>query len=153
MNDSIEVSQQAAREELGRFFIIADLADSAPEMFSAYIDAEWHRLLGSATYDTFCQQVVGHPVGHVTGACEGKVTWINLYHERFGTPPPEWFATATGQVDVTAYRRYLDTPTAPVITSWDCVPTTNDPDDVLTTTAPADPDFTKTPKPGLVTVS
>ncbi|MDA8369871.1 MAG: hypothetical protein M0026_08360 [Nocardiopsaceae bacterium] len=39
------ISAEAARTELMRFFAIADVAERAPEMFSSYIDAEWHRLL------------------------------------------------------------------------------------------------------------
>lgn len=38
-----QVSVEEAREELSKF-IIADIAEKAPEMFSQFIDAEWHRL-------------------------------------------------------------------------------------------------------------
>jgi hypothetical protein len=102
-------TKQDARKELARYFQIADLAQRAPEMFSAFIDAEWHRLLESkGDYSRFCLEAVGHMVGHQEGTGYGVVTWVELYHQRFGTLPGAWFASAEGVVDVAAYESYLD---------------------------------------------
>ncbi|GIG55729.1 hypothetical protein Lfu02_01010 [Longispora fulva] len=114
------VSTGRAREELGRFFLIAALADSAPEMFSAFIDAEWHRLLGTGAYDGFCDQLVGHPVGHREDAGYGQITWVQRYHEQFGPLPAEWFADAAGTIDHSAYDAYRST--GAVTASWNCSP-------------------------------
>src|SRR6266498_2708489 len=59
-----QVSADQARGGLAKFFVIADLAEQAPGMFSAYIDAEWHRLAETADYTDFCMTTVGHHVTH-----------------------------------------------------------------------------------------
>ncbi|MCY9784142.1 hypothetical protein KIK06_09575 [Nocardiopsis sp. EMB25] len=121
------VTPEAARTELARFFTIAETAERAPEMFSAYIDAEWHRLLGTPEYETLCRQAVGHGVGHRPDAGSGTPSWIAAYHERFGRLPAVWFAAADGSVDTALRRDYLNG--VPFVTAWDCTPTTNDEDD------------------------
>lgn len=115
-----------ARAELGRFFAIAAVADRAPGMFSEYIDAEWHRLLESDEYAAFCKEAAGRHIDHVAGAESGQITWLKLYHERFGLLPDAWFADRNGVVDVTARAVYLSTRT--VRASWNCSATTGDPD-------------------------
>lgn len=130
MQESTEISPAVAREELAKFFAIADLADRAPEMFSAFIDAEWHRMLDNqATYRAFCNDAVGHAVGHQPDSGRGTPSWLALYHARYGTLPAIWFANEAGEIDAELYGRYLATsPAAPLITAWDCTPTTGDPD-------------------------
>jgi hypothetical protein len=121
------VTPEAARRELARFFTIARTADQAPEMFSEYIDAEWHRLLGTPEYETLCRQAIGRTVGHRQEAGSGTPSWIDRCHEEFGELSPVWFATADGSIDTALYRDYLAG--APLVTMWDCTPTTNDEDD------------------------
>lgn len=139
MPNLTEVNQVVARAELAKFFLIAESAEHAPQMFSRYIDAHWHRLLVSSGYDEFCINTVGHQVGHVEDAGHGVVPWVEVYHERFGTLPAVWFADEDSEVDLHAYARYLATRESatktespslapPLVVGWDCVPTTNDPD-------------------------
>lgn len=136
MNNLTDVDETIARRELARFFVIADQANEAPQMFSRYIDAVWHRAIGTPDYDAFCVTAVGHPVGHVEEPGRGVVSWVELYHERYGTLPAVWFADEHGTVDTDSYGRYLATrmpvpgapPAAPFVTAWDCTPTTGDPD-------------------------
>ncbi|GAA3982022.1 hypothetical protein FOF52_03900 [Thermobifida alba] len=131
-----EVSREAARTELARFFTVMETAEKAPEMFSAYIDAEWHRLLGSREYEALCLEAVGRLVGHRADAGQGTPSWLEVYHERYGNLPRVWFADAEGTVDEEMYKRYLATRVSgqraeqrPLIVSWDCTPTTNDEDE------------------------
>ncbi|WP_344102173.1 hypothetical protein [Nocardiopsis rhodophaea] len=141
------MSPEAARTELAKFFVIADLASESPEMFSAYIDAEWHRMLGTKEYRALCREAVGHRVCHVTAPGSGTPSWLNLYHERYGTLPSVWFADRNGTVDQELYGHYLrnrggllssekSAAQAPLIVTWDCQPTTNDEDDFQTATPP-----------------
>lgn len=129
-----QVNQEAARIELSRFFTIAETVETAPEMFSAYIDAEWHRLLGSAEYEELCRTAVGRPVGHRADVGRGTPSWLESYHERYGVLPAVWFADADGVVDRELHLRYLAAWGAPagrapeLIVAWDCTPTTNDDD-------------------------
>jgi hypothetical protein len=148
-----DISHATAREELAKFFAIADLADKAPEMFSEYIDAEWHRLLNDTDeYKAFCSAAVGHPVGHQPDKGFGTPSWLRHYHANYGQLPAVWFADATGTVNRELYAKYLTVyntdsgddaappPDAepaetglgkempPLITAWDCTPTTGDPD-------------------------
>lgn len=159
------VSIEDARQELSKFFQIADMADKAPEMFSKFIDAEWHRLMENADYTRFCMESVGHPVGHKEGPGYGVVSWIDLYHERFGTLPAAWFASAEGVVDMAAYESYMDNRStsgafkcAPppcevsnppaLVRDYDCTPTTADPAGLITawdcTPTTGDPDYMNT---------
>jgi hypothetical protein len=120
------VTLSAAREELAKFFAIAAMAEEAPGMFSAYIDAEWHRFASSDGYPAFCEQAAGRRVTH-DGTCgEGAVAWVELYHQAYGALPAVWFADDDGVVDDGAYARYVDTRT--VHGSWNCTATTNDGD-------------------------
>jgi hypothetical protein len=114
---------ESAREELSKFFKIAQMADEAPGMFSAFIDVEWHRLADTAEYTEFCQQAVGGPVAHAPLNGEGEVAWLGMYHEMFGDLPAAWFADKDGVVDTGAFARYRDTRT--VRASWNCTPDTS----------------------------
>jgi hypothetical protein len=114
---------EAAREELTKFFRIAQMAEEAPGMFSAFIDAEWHRLAETPEYAEFCQQAVGGSVKHAPINGEGEITWLDLYHEKFGQLPAAWFADKNGIVDTAAFAQYLDTRT--VRASWNCTPDTS----------------------------
>ncbi|MBB6170064.1 hypothetical protein HNR23_000124 [Nocardiopsis mwathae] len=141
------MTPEIARTELAKFFVIADLASESPEMFSAYIDAEWHRMLGTKEYRALYRDAVGHSVGHVSAPGSGTPSWLGLYHERYGTLPCVWFADKNGAVDRELYGRYLrnrggrlhsdDAPAeVPLIVTWDCQPTTNDGDDFQTASPP-----------------
>lgn len=56
-------AQTPERTELGKFFQVSalqfDAGLSAPEMFSAAIDAEWHQLLHDPQYAQFCAEHAG----------------------------------------------------------------------------------------------
>jgi hypothetical protein len=117
---------EEAREELSKFFAIATLADDAPGMFSTFIDAEWHRLMQTPDYPEFCMRSVGQYVGHAPIDGEGEIRWVGMYHHQFGALPAAWFADENGVVETGALVRYLDTQT--VRASWNCQPTTGDPD-------------------------
>ena len=118
------VSAEQGRDELAKFFTIADLTDTKPGMFSAFIDAEWHQMMDNdpAGYAEFCQTAVGHPVGHAPINGAGPIAWLDVYHERFGVLTPAWFADKHGVVDASAYDRYLDT--REVSACWNCSPDT-----------------------------
>jgi hypothetical protein len=118
---------EEAREELSKFFTVAMMADEAPGMFSAFIDAEWHRLMETPDYPDFCMRSVGQHVGHAPSLDgEGEIPWIDVYHQLFGALPGAWFADETGVVDTDSMATYLDTQT--VRASWNCSPTSGDPD-------------------------
>ncbi len=129
-----EVSPATAREELCRFFLIAAASEQPPQMFSRCVDAEWHRMLAEPGYDEFCLCTIGRRVGHVEDAGHGVVSWLDTYHDWFGTLAAVWFADGDGTVDRDAYARYQAGRTVAgqsglVVTAWDCTPTTGDGDD------------------------
>jgi hypothetical protein len=107
-----------AREELGKFFALAAVAEQAPGMFSAFIDEEWHRLAESAQYGAFCESAAGVVVRHDPTCGAGVVTWVDGYHARFGELPAVWFADVSGVVDAAAYEEYRATRV--VRASWNC---------------------------------
>lgn len=133
MSNLTEVRSAITREELRRFFLIAAASRQPPQMFSRCIDAEWHRMLTEPGYDAFCLSTVGRRIGHTQDADHGAVGWVDTYHDLFGTLPAAWFADEDGNVDRGAYARYRADRTAgqpnPVVTAWDCTPTTGDEDD------------------------
>ena len=107
-----------AREELAKFFTLAALVEQPPEMFSRFIDEEWHRLAETAEYGAFCERTAGAPVRHDTTRGEGVVSWVDGYHARFGDLPAVWFADESGKVDAPAYNTYQATRI--VRASWNC---------------------------------
>ncbi|MFN2495097.1 MAG: hypothetical protein ABR608_04205 [Pseudonocardiaceae bacterium] len=133
MSSLTGVSPAITREELRKFFLITAASEQPPQMFSRCIDAEWHRMLAEPGYDQFCLDTIGRSVGHVREPGHGVVAWVASYHDRFGTLPAVWFADEHGSVDQDAYGRYQVGRTtgqaSPVVTAWDCTPTTGDGDD------------------------
>ena len=133
MSNSIEVTATISQAELRKFFLLAATSEQPPQMFSRRIDAEWHRMLAKPGYAKFCLDTIGRRVGHAKGRGYGVVSWVDTYHDRFGTLPAVWFADDDGNVDWEAYARYQADRTAGrpshVVTAWDCTPTTGDGDD------------------------
>lgn len=133
MFNPTEVTATASRAELHKFFLVAATSKQPPEMFSRCIDAEWHRMLAEPDYEEFCLGTVGRRVGHAKKPGHGEVCWVDTYHDRFGTLPAVWFADEDGNVDYGAYAHYragLATgQPSPIVTAWDCIPTTGDEDD------------------------
>lgn len=125
-----QLTQEHARAELAKFFAIAAVEGENPGMFSRFIDAEWHRLAQTIEYPRFCRDTAGTLVTHDPTCGEGTVSWLDLYHERFGPLPAAWFADETGQVDVDAFRAYRDSGT--VVASWNCSADTGDGDGFTT---------------------
>ncbi|MGW7820138.1 hypothetical protein ACWGLF_18870 [Streptomyces puniciscabiei] len=120
------------RVELGRFFKVTvrrfEEGQSAPEMFSGAVDAEWHRLLNTPEYADFCTAHAGSLIGHAENTGAGEISWVKAYQEMFGPLPEIWFTGADGQVDALALGRYRDT--GIVVAEWDCSPTGGDGDDI-----------------------
>ncbi|WTS75123.1 hypothetical protein OG472_01685 [Streptomyces sp. NBC_00207] len=114
----------AVRAELGKFLALAgyrfNRGESAPQMFSAAIDAEWHELVDSPEYAAFSIEHAGAVAAHVEGRGEGYVTWVSAYEEAYGPLPELWFTDADGQVDKTALAAYRET--GKVWASWNCGP-------------------------------
>ncbi|MFI0907608.1 hypothetical protein ACH4TE_29455 [Streptomyces sioyaensis] len=123
-------TQTLERVELGKFFEVSarefEAGNTAPEMFSAAVDAAWHQLLGTSEYATFCSQHVGQAFGHVSSYGTGKVSWVCTYEEMFGPLPDIWFTDADGAVDQEAMNRYRTT--GEVWAEWNCSPAPEDPE-------------------------
>jgi hypothetical protein len=137
-------TEDDALVELGRFFHLTRSQPANDEilpMFSAFIDAVWHRLLDHPEqYGAFCQTHAGSPVQHVELVGEGRVNWITAYEKQFGALPDIWFADAEGVVDQAVLDTYHYTGT--VTTNWDCSPQRPDGDDAgapQSRRAPQDP--------------
>lgn len=135
--DSAHKEHKIELDELGKFFALfgerQSRGDNRPmPMFSACIDAEWHRL--SADPDrlaSFCDRHAGIPLVHVPVQGSGRVDWIEEYTARFGPLPPVWFTDASGQIDTAVLHRYERDGT--VITSWDCTPVPSEGDEEVAT--------------------
>ncbi|MGW2009618.1 hypothetical protein [Streptomyces sp. G7(2002)] len=123
-------TQTPERVELGKFFEISarefEAGNTAPEMFSTAIDAEWHRLLGTPQYAAFSSQHAGQVFAHVGSYGTGRVSWICAYEEVFGPLPDIWFADTDGTVDREAADRYRAT--GEVWAEWNCSPVPGDPE-------------------------
>ncbi|GAA2608527.1 hypothetical protein [Streptomyces tubercidicus] len=123
-------TQTPERVELGKFFEVSarqfKAGDIAPEMFSTAIDAEWHRMLGSAEYVDFSSRHAGQVFGHETDYGTGKISWIRTYEEMFGRLPDIWFTDADGAVDRQSADRYRET--GEVWAEWSCSPLPGDPE-------------------------
>ncbi|MET8542950.1 hypothetical protein ABZW03_20200 [Kitasatospora sp. NPDC004799] len=121
-------------DELGKFFTIAarriDAGEVAPQVFSAAVDAAWHRLVADpAVYQAFTLQHAGRPLAHVESAGTGYISWVSAYEEAYGALPEVWFAEADGTVDTGALARYRET--GEVWAEWDCSPAPGDGDDLI----------------------
>ncbi len=114
----------AVRAELGRFLALAgyrfNSGESAPEMFSGAIDAEWHELAGTAEFAEFSIEHAGAVARHVEGRGEGYATWVTAYEEQYGPLPKLWFTNENGEVDEAAFAAYQET--GKVWASWKCGP-------------------------------
>ncbi|MGW2276752.1 hypothetical protein [Streptomyces sp. NPDC001770] len=121
-----------ASTELRRFLTITGrrFKDglSAPEMFSPAVDAAWHDLLGTSTYEAFCQETAGQSIGHVSNSGHGPISWVSAYEEAYGPLPEIWFTDADGHVNQDTLAHYRATGT--VVAEWDCAPTGGDADEV-----------------------
>ncbi|MER7674919.1 hypothetical protein ABTY61_41595 [Kitasatospora sp. NPDC096128] len=123
-------------DELGKFFAITarriDAGQTAPEMFSAAIDAAWHGLVADpAAHDAFALRHAGRKLAHVESAGTGHIAWVSAYEEAYGPLPEIWFTDAHGTVNTEALARYRDT--GEVLAEWDCSPAGGgDGDDGLT---------------------
>ncbi|MGJ5898352.1 hypothetical protein ACSCBZ_41385 [Streptomyces niveiscabiei] len=117
-----------ARTELGRFFEVSARQFASdqpvPEMFSAAVDAEWHRLLNDPGYAAFCAEHAGRPVRHVENSGFGRISWVDAYEEMFGQLPQVWFTDADGVLNERAFTRYRET--GEVWAEWDCTPLPSD---------------------------
>lgn len=151
------VSPTVAIAELGRFLrLTTDLTaqdeQGAMPMFSAYVDAAWHRLLENPLeYEPFCVEHAGVPVRHVELTGTGPIGWVAAYETAYGPLPEVWFADASGVVDGGLLAEYRSTGT--VVTSWDCSPAPGDSDPHDGDTAEPRPTHTDTrpqelPDPG-----
>lgn len=133
MSNPMQTTATTSREELHKFFLIAATSAQPPQMFSRYIDAEWHRMLAEPGYEEFRLDATGRRVGHAKDAGQGVVSWVDIYHDWFGTLPAVWFADEDGNVDCDAYALYQAGRAAGalsrVVTAWDCTSTTGDEDD------------------------
>ncbi|MDQ1019885.1 hypothetical protein [Streptomyces afghaniensis] len=124
--------QTPERIELGKFFQVSirqiNADQAVPEMFSAAIDAEWHRLLNDPEYAEFCTANAGRLINHVENTGYGRISWVDAYEEMFGQLPEVWFTDAEGVLDERALARYRET--GEVWAEWDCSPIPGDGGDV-----------------------
>ncbi|MGV9267674.1 hypothetical protein ACWDRR_23785 [Kitasatospora sp. NPDC003701] len=117
--------------ELGKFFTIAarriDAGEAAPEMFSAAVDAAWHRLVADpAAHVAFAVEHAGRTLGHVESAGVGFISWVSAYEEAYGPLADIWFTDAGGAVNTAALARYRAS--GEVWAEWDCSPVPGDGD-------------------------
>ncbi|WP_329492985.1 hypothetical protein [Kitasatospora herbaricolor] len=89
-------------------------------MFSAAVDAAWHRLLDSSDYEAFCTVAAGRVLGHHADRGHGPVAWAGAYEEAYGPLPEIWFTDEDGILDTVALARYREDGT--VTASWLCSP-------------------------------
>ncbi|MEV7771286.1 hypothetical protein [Kitasatospora sp. NPDC086791] len=126
------IKPSAELDELGKFFTIAarqiDAGQTAPQMFSAAIDAAWHALAAApGAHEAFTLQHAGRKLTHVESAGNGFISWVSAYEEAYGPLPEIWFTDANGTVNTEALGRYRDT--GEVYAEWDCSPAGGDGDD------------------------
>ncbi|MFI2757537.1 hypothetical protein ACH5A3_01465 [Streptomyces echinatus] len=118
--------------ELGRFLTITGRrfrnGESAPEMFSGAVDAEWHDMLGTHEYAALCEETAGQQIRHVANNGAGPIAWVTAYEEAYGPLPEIWFTDAEGNLNEECLARYRET--GRVVAEWDCGPAGGDGDDV-----------------------
>ncbi|MEY9946455.1 hypothetical protein [Kitasatospora sp. GAS1066B] len=117
--------------ELGKFFAITahrfDTGQSAPEMFSAAIDAVWHQLAeDSQAHTAFTERHAGREIVHAETSGRGFVAWVTAYEEAYGPLPAIWFTDGNGAVDTAALTAYRET--GRVVAEWKCSPAPGDGD-------------------------
>lgn len=131
---STVVSEGVMLTELERVIELSRETRRPLAMFSAGIDAVWHRLIETGeAYRRFCTRVAGGPVQHVQREFRIKhdpntppenesehlsFDWIPLYERRYGPLSLAWFAKECGSVDVAAFERYQRD--GCVDASWSC---------------------------------
>lgn len=136
MNTTVKSS--TVLDELGKFFTIAarriDVGQAAPEMFSAAIDAAWHRLAEDpAAHDAFAVRYAGRKLTHFESAGVGFISWVNAYEEAYGPLPEIWFTKVDGAINTESLARYRET--GEVWAEWNCSPVPSDGDDLTPVSA------------------
>ncbi|MFJ6771594.1 hypothetical protein ACIQOV_11610 [Kitasatospora sp. NPDC091257] len=131
---SITTESGVELDELGKFFTVTarriDAGEVAPEMFSAAIDAAWHRLATDpAAHQAFTLRHAGRTLAHVESAGSGFISWVGAYEEAYGPLPEVWFTDADGMVNAEALARYRET--GEVWAEWNCSPEPGDGDDLV----------------------
>lgn len=120
------VDRSDAVDELRKFFTLSSELGPGLTMFSEFVDAQWHSLLGDPdSYEAFCQDLGVDAFGHVPSGDVNPIVvveWIDEYESRWGDLPLVWFADEGGVTDEDAYADYLDTHT--VVAAWRCSPST-----------------------------
>ncbi|MGW3078209.1 MULTISPECIES: hypothetical protein [unclassified Kitasatospora] len=121
-------------DELGKFFTIAarriDAGEGAPEMFSAVVDAAWHRLLADpVAHEEFALRYASRRLAHVESSGSGFISWVSAYEEAYGPLPEIWFTDADGTLDTQALAHYRET--GEVWAEWDCSPAPSDGDELV----------------------
>jgi hypothetical protein len=128
---SIATEPSVELVELGKFFTISarrfDTGQTAPEMFSAAIDAAWHRLAKDPrAHHAFANEHAGRKLDHIETAGHGFIAWVPAYEEAYGPLPEIWFTTRNGTVNEQSLSRYTETGT--VVAEWNCSPAPGDGD-------------------------
>ncbi|MDH6109916.1 hypothetical protein P3T36_005086 [Kitasatospora sp. MAP12-15] len=131
MNTVTEVNLELF--ELGKFFTITGRrlagGQSAPEMFSAAIDAAWHRLAEDPiVHSEFAKAHAGRDLTHAETGGRGVIEWVTAYEAAYGPLPVIWFTNSDGVVDSATLARYRET--GVVVAEWNCSPAPGDGDAV-----------------------
>ncbi|NEI24088.1 hypothetical protein GUK30_32600 [Rhizobium leguminosarum] len=115
--------QVEAQDELRKVFQLACRGIQI-EMFSEFIDEEWHRLMGDEKgYERFCVEACGYVVPHSEESGSGVVTFLEAYENEFGKFPQIWFLDRAGQTNSDLRDQYIRT--GEVRASWKCTATHN----------------------------
>ncbi|WP_330175241.1 hypothetical protein OG875_17970 [Streptomyces sp. NBC_01498] len=123
--------------ELGKFFTVAarrlDAGFTAPEMFSAAIDAAWHQLATSPqAHSAFASEHAGRRLTHVEAPGNGPIAWAPAYEEMYGAFPDIWFTNADGTLNEQSLSLYRAT--GSVTAEWNCSPAPGDGEDMAPNT-------------------
>ncbi len=110
----------AARTELSKFFALAVKTQRSLEMWSGFIDEEWHEFQRQPEFESFCISACGQHIGHVEYPGRGQIPWIADYEAEFGPVPEIWFKDKQGITDRALFDEYRKT--GRVYASWDCGP-------------------------------
>lgn len=114
------ISNSAARNELSKFFALAVKTQRSLEMWSEFIDEEWHQFQHQPEFESFCKSACGKRIEHVETAGRGDIPWIADYEATFGPLPEIWFKDKNGVTDMALFDLYQHT--GRVYASWDCGP-------------------------------
>lgn len=121
------VKNEAALQELGRFFKLSVELRKPLTMFSGYVDAAWHEMEKEPGYFAeFCARTAGQPIGHVPSGPGPnpivEIEWLNEYEAKYGPLPEMWFADEDGTINDVLYGIYRRT--GRVQDAWRCNPST-----------------------------